>query len=85
MMCESFCHVSVSRFYISAVDEFKANMSGNPNILNVMAATSYDTHSSNKTIKYLHKSFENREESDRDRWLYGLDISVQDTVEIKIM
>ena len=84
-MCESFCLVSISRFYISAVDKFKANTSGNPNILNVMAVTSYNTDSSNVSRNYLRLNFENREAHDRDVWLYGLDISVQDTVEIKIM
>lgn len=65
--------------------ELKANMSGNHKTLNVMAATSYNTDSSNKTIKYLRQNFDKRTESDREVWLYGLDISMQDTIEIKVM
>ena len=77
--------VSARRFYISVVDEIKVNVSGNPNALHVMAATSHNTDSSYVTRNYLSQNFENREAHDTDVWLYGLDISVQDTEEIKIM
>ena len=81
----SFCFLSESSIYISAVDEIKTYMSGNLNILNVMTASSYNTDSWNKTIKYLHHHFENTKKSKRGVWLYGLDISTQDRIEINMM
>ena len=81
----SFCFLSESSIYISAVDEIKTYMSGNLNILNVMTASSYNTDSSNKTIKYIHHHFENTKKSKRGVWLYGLDISTQDRIEINMM
>ena len=81
----SFCFLSESSIYISAVDATKKYMSGNLNILNVMTASSYNTDSWNKTIKYLHHHFENTKKSKRGVWLYGLDISTQDRIEFNMM
>lgn len=59
------------------------NMSENPKILQVLAASSYKTHSLVETMKFLTQIFDNRKKSDRHIWLFGLEISVQDMSETK--
>ena len=61
------------------------NMSRNPKILYVTAASTYKTNALNDTMKFLTQNFVNREKSDKNIWLFGLDISVHDMLETKNM
>ena len=71
---------------VSAVDEKRiGNMSKNPKILYVTAASTYKTNALNDTMKFLTQNFVNREKSDKNIWLFGLDISVHDMLETKNM
>ena len=71
---------------VSAVDEIRIdNMSRNSKILYVTTASTYKTHAINDTMKFLTQNFINREKSDEDIWLFGLDISVHDILETKNM
>ena len=60
-------------------------MSRSPNILYVTTASTYNTHSSNDTIQFLTQKFVNRKKSDKEIWLFGLDVSVQDMLKTKSM
>ena len=69
---------------VSAMDEKRlSSKNKNPKILHVTAASSYKSNSSNDTMKFLTQNFCNRKKSDKDIWLFGLDISVEDRKEIK--
>ena len=71
---------------VSAMDEKRmGSMNKNPKILHVTAASSYKSHSSNDSMKFLTQNFCNRKKSDKDIWLFGLDTSVQDMKAIKNM
>ena len=71
---------------VSAVEERRiANMSRNSKMLHVTTASAYKTHTSNETINFLTKNFVIREKSDKEIWLFGLDISVQDMLATKNM
>ena len=59
----------------------KNNRRESPRILQVLAASSYKTHSLNETMKFLTQNFVNRKRSDRHIWLVGLEISAQDMSE----
>ena len=50
-------------------------MNKNPLTLYVTTASTCKTQSLNKTITFVTKNFEKREKSERDIWLFGLDIT----------
>ena len=67
---------------VSAINEKEIDdMSRNPKILHVTAASYYKTHSSNETMKFLNKFFYNRLKSDQEIWLYGHEIQGHDMPE----
>ena len=61
----------------------RENIIRNPSILHVTTASAYETPTSNGTMKFLSQNFLNRKKSDREIWLFGLDISAQDMLETK--
>ena len=48
-----------------------------PKILHVTAASDYNTKDSNGTIKVIVDKFRQRKNTDKDIWLFGIDISVK--------
>ena len=50
-------------------------MNKNPLTLYVTTASTYKTQTLNETITFVTKNFENRKKSERDIWLFGLDIT----------
>ena len=50
-------------------------MNKDPLTLYVTTASNYKTQSLNETITFVTKNFEKREKSERDIWLFGLDIT----------
>ena len=53
--------------------------------LHVTTASFYKTHSSNETLKFLAQKFHDRKKSDRDIWLFGLEVSMEDMLETRNM
>ena len=47
----------------------------NSQTLYVTTASTYKTQTLNETITFVTKNFENRKKSERDIWLFGLDIT----------
>ena len=79
-----FIIFSEARISVSAIDENRrGNMSRNPKMLYVTTASSYKTPSSNGSMKFLTENFTNKKKSDKEIWLFGLDISVKDMLETK--
>ena len=54
-------------------------------ILHVTTASCYKTHSSNETKKFLAQKFQDRKKSDRDIWLFGQEVPVEDMLETSNM
>ena len=50
-------------------------MNKNPLTLYVTTASTYKTQTLNETVTFVTKNFENRKKSERDIWLFGLDIT----------
>ena len=61
------------------------NMSRNSKTLYVTTSSFYKTHSSNETMRNLAQTFADRKMSDKDIWLLGLEVSVQDNLETNNM
>ena len=50
-------------------------MNKNPQTLYVTTASIYETQSLNETMTFVTKNFEKRKKSERDIWLFGVDIT----------
>ena len=50
-------------------------MNKNPLTLYVTTASTYKTQTLNETIAFVSKNFEKRKKSERDIWLFGVDIA----------
>ena len=50
-------------------------MNKNSQTLYVTTASTYKTQSLNKTIAFVTQNFEKRKKSERDIWLFGIDIA----------
>ena len=73
---------SLNGISVSATDEKNMhNMSRNSKTLYVTTSSLYKTHSSNETMKIWAQTFANRKKSDKDIWLLGQEVSVQDILQ----
>ena len=61
---------------MSTREETETNMiNKNSQTLYVTTASTYKTQSLNETITFVTKNFEKRKKSERDVWLFGVDIA----------
>ena len=75
---------SKNGIFVSAIEEKMIDtVARNPKILHTTTASSYSTPPSNGTIRFLNQNFVNRLKSDKDVWLFGLDISVHAILNIR--
>ena len=74
----SFITLSKLGITVGAVEEKKLDrhFERNPKILYVTAASGYNTKDLNESMEFFSEKFRQRKNTDKDNWLFGIDISV---------